>query len=121
MAISEEREPAVQRIYVKLHRLNFTSPGQANWEDIGILIDAHDALRADNLDLINKLEGEGYRLERLRAENAGLRHHIEEEAQEYHKKYHWPIPRSANSFQDCQMEACTAARALLSPQAAEPL
>jgi hypothetical protein len=113
MAISEEREPAVQRIYVKLHRLNFTSPGQANWEDIGILIDAHDALRADNLDLINKLEGEGYRLERLRAENAGLKVQIR-------RLDRFVLDIGQGLYTDQPEECRDHALALLSPQAAEP-
>jgi len=55
MAMSEEREPAVQRIYTRLHHLDFTSPDRPNWEDIGILIDAYDVLRAENAALKEKI------------------------------------------------------------------
>jgi hypothetical protein len=75
-----------------------------------------NALRADNLNLVNKLEGEGYRLERLRAENVALKESLTwalDELKMALSKITW----YGNNWES--YGPVIKARALLNPQAAE--
>ena len=97
---------------VDKHTTHYESCGCAEAK-VERLEEKNKGLRKDNLELVNRLEGEGYRLERLEARIAELEAALIPAIRLCHQAKKSLLAHRSDSFRDCDSPVCrNATRAL---------